>query len=409
LGLFSKDYQINGLNSNQFKDRIQILENEIQQLKNQIRLISKKTVTSADRIKSVKDLKKELKAFFSLNGYSTVLDTQSLIKKVFWFSCMITLVVLCSIIVERNYRSFQSNEVVTQIKNIYSNDITFPAVTFYIEGFRDKFVGCFFESTQHPCKIDEFEIVQIDFPLNNRSSLVGYKFNGGKNSSNYKTNVLESSKIGIMSGLSIELNSSVSDTLWFHVGENTAKPLFFEFDVIKLNQKGKAVYVQFKKIVDIKLPKPYSNCIEVIDSETSHLVKQILENNVSYRQEHCYEMCYYLYLEKYATLQNMSKTEAYVTFSFDYKGNCSHLCPLECSSTSFAVNQAESESSENDRRITSINFYYSERKYTVISQTVKTEVADFVSSNGGVLGLFLELSFLSAYRCIIFIFDVILA
>ena len=409
MALFSKDYKINGLNWNQFKDRIQILENEIQQLKNQIRLISKKTVTSADRIKSVKDLKKELKAFFSLNGYSTVLDTQSLIKKVFWFSCMITLVVLCSIIVERNYRSFQSNEVVTQIKNIYSNDITFPAVTFYIEGFRDKFVGCFFESTQHPCKIDEFEIVQIDFPLNNRSSLVGYKFNGGKNSSNYKTNVLESSKIGLMSGLSIELNSSVSDTLWFHVGENTAKPLFFEFDVIKLNQKGKAVYVQFKKIVDIKLPKPYSNCIEVIDSETSHLVKQILENNVSYRQEHCYEMCYYLYLEKYATLQNMSKTEAYFTFSFDYKGNCSHLCPLECNSTSFAVNQAESESSENDRRITSINFYYSERKYTVISQTVKTEVADFVSSNGGVLGLFLELSFLSAYRCIIFIFDVILA
>ena len=50
-----------------------------------------------------------------------------------------------------------------------------------------------------------------------------------------------------------------------------------------------------------------------------------------------------------------------------------------------------------------MNFYYTERKYTEISQMVKVTGADFVSNTGGVLGLFLELSFLSVYRFVIYV------
>ena len=61
----------------------------------------------------------------------------------------------------------------------------------------------------------------------------------------------------------------------------------------------------------------------------------------------------------------------------------------------------------NDPKLLMLNFYYSDRKYTDITQSVKVTLADFISNNGGILGLFLELSFFSAYRFILFIFDFI--
>ena len=48
-----------------------------------------------------------------------------------------------------------------------------------------------------------------------------------------------------------------------------------------------------------------------------------------------------------------------------------------------------------------INFFYNDNQYTELTQSVKTTVADLVSNIGGLLGLFLELSFMSAYRLVI--------
>jgi hypothetical protein len=92
---------------------------------------------------------------------------------------------------------------------------------------------------------------------------------------------------------------------------------------------------------------------------------------------------------------------------FDYKGNCSKMCPLECASTSFDIIKNEITLNPNDTNVLNILFFYSDRKYTEITQTVKVTGADFISNVGGVLGLFLELSFFSAYRFILFMFDLV--
>jgi len=80
---------------------------------------------------------------------------------------------------------------------------------------------------------------------------------------------------------------------------------------------------------------------------------------------------------------------------------------LECTSTTFDI----IENDINLRETNSLNmlFFYSDRKYTEITQSVKVTFADFISNTGGVLGLFMELSFVSAYRFIILIFDLIIS
>ena len=92
--------------------------------------------------------------------------------------------------------------------------------------------------------------------------------------------------------------------------------------------------------------------------------------------------------------------------SFDYEGNCSRKCPLECEQTTFDVSIGEVAFDVN---VLNINFFYLDRHYTDISQVVKTSAADLIANTGGVLGLFLELSFLSVYRFLLLGFDLIFA
>ncbi len=196
---------------------------------------------------------------------------------------------------------------------------------------------------------------------------------------------MNSSEFGFLSGLKFRLNSIANASLIYYVGDNNVQPVYSDIQgAFKLT--GKFTSVKIKKIVDIKRPRPYSNCSEDINRETSDLVKKILAQNVTYRQKNCYEQ----FKKEYQNISNLQEKR-------------SELCPLECHSTTFEVLPIEMPFLEG--AINLVNFYYSEGKYTEISQTVKTTTADFVSGNGGVLGLFLELSFLSAYRCIVFAYD----
>ena len=100
----------------------------------------------------------------------------------------------------------------------------------------------------------------------------------------------------------------------------------------------------------------------------------------------------------------MNKKEAFLESDFDFKGNCSQDCPLECVSTTFDISQTESLNYNKNGTVV-VSVYYTEYKYTEISQTVKITLPDFISISGGVISLFLELSFISIYRMIVFIFN----
>jgi hypothetical protein len=366
--------------------------------------------TFADKVKSFKDIKKEMKALFSINGYSEALGTNSLFKKVFWFIAFIALFASCMVVVDRNVKGFKANDVVTQFKVIDFESMTFPGVTFCITdfNFRDlifvsknlssKLINCTFES--QPCtERSDFRPIQFSF-LN--QTLDCYSFNSEKNGK------LLATEVGSSSGLEIRFNLSTENKLFFKVHDNNERPTFGELNDIVEQNDGKFISVEMKKTIETKEASPYSNCTQNIFSDTSHLVKKILQQNITYRQNDCYERCFEEYLDKYRGSQKLTNLETNVLKSkFYYIGNCSNLCPLECTSTSFYLIKNEINLNSNDSKLLILNFFYSDRKYTEITQSVKVTGADFISNTGGVLGLFLELSFFSAYRFILFIFDLI--
>jgi hypothetical protein len=381
---------------NSFKGYVEI---ELQQLRNKENF----------KIKSFKDLKEELKAIFSIHGYSAVLNTNKLFKKVFWLINMITLFAICMFFVNLNFENYQSNDVVTQIKLVENATMLFPAITFCFSSDKkvnlsDKWGGlCNFDSIQN-CSINDFENTPLkmeNIVQYTKGFLNCYTFNGGKNRSGQDKNIFLSNRTGIESGLVISFNLTENEDVLYYTGDNSVHPTLSELRNVVSQDEGKVVYVGLKRIVDEKLPEPHSPCSDNINSKTSYLVKEIIDQNMTYRQENCYELCYLNYLNTFADSQ---KIEAYYKLNFDYKKNCSQLCPLECFSTSFEFFQSETNRKKFQNSLTS-QFFYTDRKYTKLTQIIKTTGADFISNTGGTLGLFLDFTFLSIYRTLIFIFD----
>lgn len=85
-------------------------------LRDQNNAILKRNERAADKLKSLEAVDKELKHFFSLDGFAEVVGTSSLVKKAFWSSAMIALFIFCMNLVDRNRKGYQASDVVTVIK-----------------------------------------------------------------------------------------------------------------------------------------------------------------------------------------------------------------------------------------------------------------------------------------------------
>ena len=233
-----------------------------------------------------------------------ILDTNSLVKKLFWLSCTVVLVYYSIFLSYLNLLAYQANDVVTQVKVIDNQTLTFPAVTiclieYYfryspysselkIPKMNDAFVYCYFDNLQNQFKLEDFEYVPIYAGPFWDKNFDCYKFNGRGSGSEIRT----STKFGWNSGLNLYFNLTKNQTLFYYIGDTDVQPT--ERDLTKQVQQNvdKRIYIELKKSVDIKLPKPYSNCTDNINTETSHLVREIIQKNITYRQKYCYELCY---------------------------------------------------------------------------------------------------------------------
>ena len=125
--------------TSQFKVKITDLENKVNVHENEIQLLKKHIRDNSKfKIESFSDLKKEFKAFFSRNGHSAILETNSIIKKVFWLSCMIALFVSGIYLACKNVQGYQANDVITQIRVIDVDLLMFPAITLCLAEFTFK-------------------------------------------------------------------------------------------------------------------------------------------------------------------------------------------------------------------------------------------------------------------------------
>ena len=400
------------------------LKTEVQELKNQNELLLKQIETPAEKIKSCKDLKKELGAFFSIHGYSEILLTDNVFKKVYFLIFLTGMLCLAFYYTHINLDEYFKYDVVTQIKVIDVEKIMFPAVAFCLADETQPIpisktniskriiVGCYFESLgpQNNCNDNDSTSFLLEDPYYNRDCII---FNENKSRS--------STHVGHGSGLLLLLNMSKNEILYYHIGEPRNRPIFREMTNVIESKDGlrKAVTVGIKKTVDTKLPEPYNKCTNDINSETSKLVRDIWKRNISYDYKYCLELCYYNHLKENAAFRNISILQSFLEVTFDYKTHCNALCPNNCNSTTYEVTQIEKYNSdflhffpdierESFKSLVFVNIFYRDRKYTDISQVVKSTRSNLLGNIGSYLALFLELSLFGVYRFSVYILEIIL-
>jgi len=189
------------------------------------------------------------------------------------------------------------------------------------------------------------------------------------------------------------------------------------------------------------LPKPYSGC--EIDSnsakyrENSEFYNLIGRSNYEYTQQLCFSQCLQKrFIDKYnctlyylLSFYNKNHCDSETTNliysnedSFDINSNCLSLCPLECYQTEYKTSYSSSRLNSNDfyvdliknksnltmdfidrtldeanvrDSIVAVYIYYTSLSYTQTTETPQMDIVSLLSSIGGNLGLFLELSLLS--------------
>lgn len=82
---------------------------------------------------------------------------------------------------------------------------------------------------------------------------------------------------------------------------------------------------------------------------------------------------------------------------------CLNYCPLECESNGLSIEKY----STNSIGSTKIRVYLDDLQYTIISQDPKTYLFELIANIGGVLGLFLGISFLSFIEILEIILEII--
>lgn len=388
------------------EDKIKVIENQLANLVNKM----ERAESTRQQFKSLKDLKAEINAFFSLKGYSMLLSTNSVVHKALFLICVISLLIYSLILIGGSYQDFKEYNVVTQIKVIENESMIFPAVTFCAQdwvtaasvGLEGVLGECLYDN--YNCSLNDFEEFKVYDPFTQLNTSC-YKFNGGRNATNHETKLFTSTVFGVESRLTIVFNMLPGQFLYYFVGADKVRPVFS--DLTSMAQPGNFVNIGIKTIVDVKLPEPYNACKEEISPSTSHLVKHILKQGIAYRQENCYDLCFSEYFQARNIVIQSSWREVN-SVDFNYHGNCSHLCPPKCLNIEYQTStKSYAYTAANRKNTVFLVFYFEDNRYTEITQRVKTTEVDFIANTGGVLGLFLELSFISVYRFIVFFFDMI--
>ena len=179
-----------------------------------------------------------------------------------------------------------------------------------------------------------------------------------------------------------------------------------------------------------KLEEPYGSCLKNASQFKLNktLVKHFEAEKEAYNYVNCLEHCFDLsFIEKNncncskATTGNVwekcyhsneNSDDKGCTFQAKlnfYKSNyyeyCANYCPLECDTIKYVVNVNSVSIPPPDEAI--IVAYYRSLKYAVSNQQPKEQIIDFVTDVGGLLGLFIGISFMSFVEIVHFFSEIV--
>lgn len=257
------------------------------------------------------------------------------------------------------------------------------------------------------------------------------------------------SKPGLGNGLSIELFAGFDDyytglerTSGIQVFIHDQNDRFQLFQGIKI-EKGKDTDVMIRKTVTTQMNYPYSDCESDYSKYDNDIFNRVMSLYPKYRRNVCFQMCFQKYTTQTCgcydpniepmypgTRQCTSFDDIFCDFGVfvglftesSIHEKCEPFCPLECDSVRYDLattfrnyptdtyaqklmiypvlkskfDRAEDYTVENVKKsLVSLNIFYGTIEYVEIDESAKMSLFDLVSNVGGILGLFLGLSFLS--------------
>ena len=278
------------------------------------------------------------------------------------------------------------------------------------------------------------------------------KFNSGKNMNGDMVDQKNVHHTGSSNGLELELfigdvdknNNIFSKEHGFNIFiRNQSEFDSFNMEGVEISP-GISTRIILSRSSWKKQPEPYSDCTADLtskDSYPSQIYKESFPTDRAYTYFDCSNLCVIHFIELkcdcslnelqnnyricYLDAKNVIKDFDCVNLAFkQFASDSSNIekcdCPIECDNTYYTYSLSTSlfptrkyseyllksnlirnkypnitTHEELKKNVARIQIFFDGMKETVIEESVKTEMSDLISNLGGLLGLFLGLSFLS--------------
>ncbi len=389
----------------------------------------------------------------SIYFIGNMFKSESIFSRVVWTLYILASITACSYYFVLNILDFLNYDTITRIDQVYENEVEFPAVSL---------CSAYLNDTSF-----EMNILKLNFNLlslinqtsqwqdyfehfNDSMYNQCYRFNSGKSIMSNSTPILQSSFPGSSYGLQLEFYFETNNPDFGQLAiliHNHTMPPFTLYDNADIISAGCIYYYPVQRTLDEDLPLPYNNCLKDMSQFPLNktIINYIQNKNRQYSQVDCFYLCQSLkfnkenncgctfedlndFLPKCSTSDGDECAYIFLSnlLSRDQFELCADYCPLECDSYSLDFVQkvqpilvANNTLSDQfiypqfktfanfSRNFYSINVFYKKLKYMNIVQIPKLELFGLISNLGGLLGLFLGLSFISLVEILQLTFNLI--
>jgi len=407
------------------------------------------------KCKKIKKKARDLLEVSTSHGIPNIVRTKNIFILIMWIICTLTSTCTCSFFVIDSVLNYLKYHTVINNQIINEPQAQFPAISICAKPS--------FNSTYYLNQTFSFSIFNNVFQNNVSQYFEEYndnilnkcfRYNSGNSIQN---STISGYKFGLKLGIKLDIPDGYDFTEVVVFIHNQSLP---PIDALSSNgyflMPGSLNFFELDRVFYKKLAAPYSNCLKNVNS--FQLNKTLIDflhrvNKRAYTQNDCLYHCSRLFvLEKSqcgcnSSLNDFSKNCIRLSYMLetetqkcvseylrnfrkkDHYEKCSQYCPLECDSMNYLINKyteqlpisgSVSKKTQIDYYLADFNsyeeikkhyleifIYYNDLKYTLISEEPKTETFNFASNIGGILGLFLGISFLSFIEIFEFLFEII--